>query len=98
MTSIPRTKIINSNNNDKQSNELSINGTIEEKLMKLESKFNILIETSEIEKGALKKPSYANIAAIDVKKKIDSGIELKVVENETKGTEIKRKSKRSTVI
>ena len=40
----------NNNNNNKQSNELNINGTIEERLMKLESKFNILIETSDIKK------------------------------------------------
>ena len=40
----------NSNDNDKKSNELNINGTIKERLMKLESKFNILIGTSEIKK------------------------------------------------
>ena len=62
---------VNNYNNNKQSNELNINGTIEERLMKLESKFNILIGTSEIEKEALKKPSYANIAAIDINKTRD---------------------------
>ena len=61
--------------------------------MKLESKFNILIGTIQIKKKALQKPSYANIAAIDINKKIDSGIELEVVENETKETETKRKSR-----
>ena len=60
--------------------------------MKLESKFNILIiGTSEIKKEALQKPSYANKATIDINKTRDSGIELEVVENETKETETKRK-------
>ena len=61
--------------------------------MKLESKFNILIDTSEIKKEALQKPSYANIAAIDINKTRDSGIELEIVENETEETETKRKSR-----
>ena len=43
--------------------------------MKLESKFNILIGTSEIKKEALQKPSYA---AIDISKTRDSGIELEL--------------------
>ena len=61
--------------------------------MKLESKFNILIGTSEIKKEALQKPSHANIAAIDINKTRDSGIELQVVENETEEKETKRKSR-----
>ena len=60
------------NDNNKQSNELNVNRTIEERLMKLESKFNILISTSEIKKEALQKPSYTNIAAIDINKTRDS--------------------------
>ena len=67
----------NNNNNNKQSNELNINGTIEERLMKLESKFKNLVETSEIKKEALQKSSYANIAAIDINKTRDSGIDLR---------------------
>ena len=48
--SIPRTKIntatnkkseINNSDNNKQSNELNVNRTIKERLMKLERKFNI---------------------------------------------------------
>ena len=78
---------------NKQSNELNVNGTIGERLMKLESKFNILIGTSEIKKEALQKPSHANIAAIDINKTRDSGIELQVVENETEEKETKRKSR-----
>ena len=46
-------KIRDYNDNNIQSNELNVNGTIEERLMKLESKFNILIGTSEIKKEAL---------------------------------------------
>ena len=65
--------------------------------MKLESKFNILIGTIQIKKKALQKPSYANIAAIDINKKIDSGIELEVVENEAEETETKRKSRNITI-
>ena len=57
---------INNDNNNKQSNELNINGTIEERLMKLESEFKNLVETSKIKKDGLRKPSYANIAAIDI--------------------------------
>ena len=52
------------NDNNKQPNKLNVNGTIEERLMKLESKFNISIGTSEIKKEALQKPSYANIACL----------------------------------
>ena len=58
--------------------------------MKLESKFNILIDTSEIKKEALQKPSYA---AIDITKTRDRHIELEVVKNETEETETKRKSR-----
>ena len=78
------------NNNNKQSNELNVNRTIEERLMKLESKFNILIDTSEIKKEALQKPSYA---AIDINKTRDSHIELEVAKNETEKIETKRKSR-----
>jgi len=80
------------NNNNKQSNELNINGEIEERLMKLESKFKYLVETSEKKKEALQKPSYANIAAIDINKTRDSGIELEVAKSETEETETKRRS------
>ena len=67
-------KLNNRNNNDnknnsskKQTNELNINETIEERVMKLESKVkHMLIETCEIKKEAQQKASYAKIAAIDI--------------------------------
>ena len=58
--------------------------------MKLESKFKNLVETSEIKKDGLQKPSYANIAVIDINKTRDSGLELEVVENETEETETRK--------
>ena len=86
----------NNNNSKKQSNELNINETIEERLTKLESKVKyMLIETCEKNKEAQQKASYAKIAATDISTTKDSGIELEVAEDKiekAKSKEIKETS------